>query len=342
MVRKLIIILIFVLPAFADAQKVHIGEQTFHFNDNSRNRPIVTELWYPTDEMYQKSDSTDYYPFIHLPTIKNARVNPGHYPIVFISHGTGGGRKTLEWLADILVEQGFMVAAVDHWGNTYDNKIAINFVTPWERPQDISFALTQLLNDQTFGPLINHDRIGAAGFSLGGYTVLALAGAKISLDALLSFSETAQGKKELNIPEYPGILKELNKEKVKESFLKSPDLKDSRFKAFFAMSPALGQGFTESEQFKTIKSPVYIIGAQSDSIAPIKTNALYYNSLIPTSKIIVIPGLAGHYVFLNEATPLIKKQVPFLFVDAPSVKRYTIHQQVGNLAADFFSKNLKH
>lgn len=330
------------MPAFVVAQKVHIGEQTFRFYDSSRQRPVITEVWYPTEQNYQKSDSAYEYPFLHIPTIRNAKVIPGVYPIVFISHGTGGGRQTLEWLADILVEQGFMVAAVDHWGNTYDNKIAIDFVTPWERPLDISFALTQLLNDQTFGPLVDRNRIGAAGFSLGGYTVLALAGAKISLDALVKFSETPIGKKELTIPEYPGILKELNQEKVRESFLKSSELKDLRFKAFLAICPALGQGFSDSTQVSNIKSPVYIVGVQSDSIAPIKTNALHYQALISASKILVIPGLAGHYVFLNEGKQATKKQVPFLFIDDPSVNRSAIHQQVGNLAADFFSKNLSH
>ena len=113
-----------------------------------------------------------------------------------ISHGTGGGRLTLEWLADILVQNGFMVAAVDHWGNTFDNKIAIDFVTPWERPQDISFVLTALLKDPLFGPEIDQNRIGAAGFSIGGYTVLALAGGRLDFEALKNYTNTSPGKKE--------------------------------------------------------------------------------------------------------------------------------------------------
>ena len=42
--------------------------------------------------------------------------------------------------------------------------------------------IDKLLADPRFGPRIDATRIGAAGFSLGGYTVLALAGARLSRD----------------------------------------------------------------------------------------------------------------------------------------------------------------
>ncbi|MBS1529989.1 MAG: dienelactone hydrolase [Bacteroidetes bacterium] len=336
--KKLILIISLLVPFIAGAQ--NIGETTLHFNDVSRQRPLTTEIWYPTADTIKKHD-TNFQPFARMETVKDAAIS-GKYPLIMISHGTGGGRLTLEWLADILVKNGFIVAAVDHWGNTYDNKIAIDFVTPWERPQDISFVLTGLLKDDKFGPAVDRDRIGAAGFSIGGYTVIALAGAQLDYEELKNYTNSPAGTKELNVPEFPGLINVVRSGKVEESFNKSPRLlKDSRIKAFFAICPAIGQGFVKSEQFNKVDNPLYIVGAESDSIAPYKTNALHYHELIPKSHYFLVKGKVGHYVFLGEAAEPVKKQGPVYFVDDPSVNRHKVHEEVGQIAVRFFKQNLK-
>ena len=339
--RIVFIISAFLLSAFASAQNITIGETTIRFNDTVRKRPLITEVWYPTTDSIQKHN-TGFVPFARMETVKDGKIANKKYPLIMISHGTGGGRLTLEWLADILVQNGFMVAAVDHWGNTYDNKIAIDFVTPWQRPRDISFVLTRLLNDSKFGPAIDQDRIGMAGFSLGGYTTISLAGGVLNFDALKEFTNSPTGQKEVNIPEFPGLMEVIKTGKPDESFKNSPQhLKDKRFKAYFAICPALGQGFAAASQFEEIDKPLYIVEVESDGITPYKTNAEHYHDLIPASQYFLIKGKANHYVFLGEAADPVKKEAPVYFVDDPSVDRHAIHQQVGEMAAVFFKRNLK-
>lgn len=331
MKRSIFIIITFLLPFFASAQ--NIGERTIRFNDTTRKRPLVTEVWYPTADTVKPGK--DFKPFLNEATVKDGAIGNGKYPLILISHGTGGGRLTLEWLADNLVRHGFIVAAVDHWGNTYDNKIAIDFVTPWERARDISFVLSGLLSNKAFGTHIDTGKIGAAGFSIGGYTVIALAGAQLDIKAL-------EQTKEVDLPEFPNLFSTINMADVRKSYDQSPaSLKDQRIKAFFAICPAIGQGFVKTSQFKDINKPVYIVGAENDSIAPYKTNAAHYHKLIPGSKFLLIKGKAGHYVFLSEAAEPVKKQAPVYFTDDPSVDRHAIHQQVGDLASEFFKSELK-
>src|ERR1700744_1158330 len=110
MLKKLISILLSICPLLALAQS-QIGERTFAFNDIARHRPLKTEVWYPTNDT-RKPDSIPGYPFIHIPTVRNASLPSGIHPLILISHGTGGGRMTLEWLADALVQKGYIVAAV--------------------------------------------------------------------------------------------------------------------------------------------------------------------------------------------------------------------------------------
>jgi predicted dienelactone hydrolase len=340
MQAKHILLLLLLMPATIFAQTL-IGEKTFRYNDTTRKRPLITEIWYPTTDASKAPALKQDFPFLHEPTVRNAKLPSDKHPLILISHGTGGGRMTIEWLADILVKQGFIVAAVDHWGNTYDNKIAINFVTPWQRAQDISFVLTQFLNDPELDKVIDRQRIGAAGFSIGGYTVIALAGAKLNLKALDDFTNTPQGIKEITIPEFPNLKDVLDDKEVKASFAKSPPLKDKRIKAVFSMCPAVGQGFVKQSQFKNVDIPLFIVGAQSDSIAPVKTNAAHYHQLMPESKLFVVPGKTAHYVFLNEAIPEVKKTGGPMFNDDASVDRHAVHQLVGGMAARFFKENLK-
>ncbi|OOQ60894.1 alpha/beta hydrolase family protein [Mucilaginibacter pedocola] len=339
-VKHIIIVAAAALPLIAGAQATKIGQRTIKYNDTARQRPLVTEVWYPTTDS-REPFVIPHYPFVHTSTVRDAKLPEGKHPLIMLSHGTGGGRITLEWLADALVQKGFIVASVDHWGNTYDNKIAINFITPWQRPQDISFVLTGLLNDKEWGKAIDANRIGAAGFSIGGYTVIALAGGKMDFNALKAFSNTPEGIKETTIPEFPNLLEQVDEKAADQSFRNSPDLKDKRIKAFFAICPAIGQAFKSKAQLVRITAPLYIVGSQSDSIAPIKTNAVYYHKFIPKSKLLIIPGKTGHYVFLNEATEETKAAGEVYFNDNASVNRKAVHQQVGNVAAKFFETALK-
>jgi len=47
----------------------------------------------------------------------------------------------------------------------------------WERARDLSAVIEDILADPTFTTPIDAERIGAAGFSQGGYTMIAIAGA---------------------------------------------------------------------------------------------------------------------------------------------------------------------
>lgn len=316
-----------------------IGQRTFQFRDQSRNRPVVTEIWYPTNDTLKRSDQL-FSPFIRQYTVRNGAIPTGKRPLIMLSHGTGGGRLTLEWLAQALAKSGFVVAAVDHWGNTYDNKVPLEFLKPWERPLDISFALTSLLSDKDFKAAIDPQRIGAAGFSFGGYTVIALAGGVLDYTALLTYYRTT-GKQELDIPELPGVAKYLDDPTLATAVKKIPPLQDNRIRAFFAISPALGQGFTQQQQVKAIQAPLFIVGSQSDSMAPVETNARHFHKLITGSDYFEFTGQTGHYVMLNEAIDEVKKSDPIYFQDAPSVNRHEVHSQTAALAIRFFRNTLK-
>jgi predicted dienelactone hydrolase len=334
--RSLYITLIIALFHHTICAQTHIGQRTFHFKDEKRNRPLVTEIWYPTTDTLKQSDKA-FSPFTREVTVRDGKLPATKLPLILISHGTGGSRLSLEWLADALVQKGFIVAAVDHWGNTYDHKLPLEFLKPWERPQDISFVISSLLDQPDIKAVINPDKIGMAGFSFGGYTAIALAGGRFDFLSLLNYYKTT-GRQEINVPEFPGLNKYLDDKDLLVVAKNPPTLSDKRIKAFFSISPALGPGFVSD---RDITAPVYIVGSQSDSIAPVKTNALRYHQLIKGSQYYVNPGKTGHYVMLQEAIDDVKKEAATYFTDDATVSRHQVHLKVDSLAVGFFVKYLK-
>jgi len=145
-------------------------------------RPIAATVWYPASPNSIESEwSAGVFRFGYS-ALDAPFADTKRYPLVVISHGTGGSAAQLSWLAERLVNAGFMVAGVNHHGNTAaeDTRSPAGFVLPEERTRDLTVLIDRLLADRELAPHIDPARIGAAGFSLGGYSVLALAGAHLT------------------------------------------------------------------------------------------------------------------------------------------------------------------
>lgn len=324
---------------FLQTHKFNVGQSTIELIDHKRERPVKTEIWYPTKDTTKQNITTEY-PFKLPPTSKDAEIASGKFPLIMLSHGTGGNRISQMWLACELAGNGYIVASVDHYGNTLDNKIPENFVKVWDRPLDVSFAIDRLLTESQWVAAIDTTQIGMAGFSLGGYTTIALAGGTLNYELLKEFSNTKEGKVEFDLPELGDVSKFITPEIIELGNKEYRSLKDYRISAFVAMAPAIGQGFNDKNQFKSVDKTVLIIGGQNDERTPVKTNAKHYNGLINGSKYIELKGQVGHYIFMNEAKKGLKKNAPIVFKDDKSVDRKEIHENISKMIVKFFNNEL--
>ncbi|GAA3835710.1 alpha/beta hydrolase family protein [Streptomyces phyllanthi] len=201
-------------------------------------------------------------------------------PLVVISHGSGGSGSDMGWLVHPLVESGFRVAALDHHGNNFvDGYEPEGFLHVWEQPRDITFALDALAREQPLGP------VGAAGFSMGGYTVAALAGARIDPQVLLGIAMGAAPMPAL--PEFPDALDALLKKYSELELLSAlesaaADLSDPRIQAVFQVAPGIGR-FLTPESLRTVRVPVEIRWAGADTISPYEEDTRPYLEHIPTA-----------------------------------------------------------
>ena len=115
-------------------------------------------------------------------------------PLVVLSHGSGGHYNNFAWLIEVLNEHGYVVAAVNHPFNTVNDNTPEGVARAWDRPPDISLLIDEMLANPKWASVIDRNKIGAAGFSSGGYTVIALAGADYNIARMHSYcASSARG-----------------------------------------------------------------------------------------------------------------------------------------------------
>jgi predicted dienelactone hydrolase len=336
---------------------LHVGVTTRVFHPAAmRNwrgdaqKSLRCTIWYPASDSAVEVRQTVGDPA--TPLFEAGMAAPGApfapsvyaWPLVLLSHGTGGSAVQLAWLGTALARAGFIAVAVDHPGN---NSLAP--MTPegmalwWERATDLSEVLDGMLADGEFGSRIDPKLIAAAGYSLGGYTVLELAGARTDIQRLFELCAKNDDNAVCHVPEAHGmgsvedILRATRKTSGESLARSGESFRDPRIKAVFAIAPALGFTLTE-ESLREIKRPVQMVLGDADRIAPADNNADYVQTFVRGAGVTLLPKVS-HYTFLDTCTAAGKKALSRYCAD--DVDRDAVHAQVAAQAVGFFEKSLR-
>ncbi|WP_436643817.1 alpha/beta hydrolase family protein [Microbaculum sp. FT89] len=159
----------------ADAEQI-AGYDQFAFDAPHRAGKVGASVWYPVGTKTYKGNIGENPLFEGTPAYVGAEVADGRFPVVLLSHGSGGNMDGLSWLSSALAARGAMVLAVNHPGSTTGDSSPRRSVKLDERAADLSVALDRLLETPVFADHIDRERIDALGFSLGGATALGLGG----------------------------------------------------------------------------------------------------------------------------------------------------------------------
>ncbi|GAA4893545.1 putative dienelactone hydrolase [Stackebrandtia albiflava] len=217
-------------------------------------------------------------------------------PVVLVSHGTGGAAEQMTWLAETLSRAGFLAVSVDHHGNNYvDGYRAGGFAAFWDRPRDFTVVMDHLAETGPVG------RIGAAGFSIGGYTAAALVGARGDRDR---FAVMLSGTVPVPpTPELPDLVAAVDAEVPESVRARWPtsaegDQSDARVSAAFLVAPAIGP-LLDPRSLTEIDRPVAVRWGGADDVTPAGENAELYANLIPGADGRQVGEEVGHYWFLH-------------------------------------------
>jgi predicted dienelactone hydrolase len=139
----------------------------------------TVELPFPTLVLYP-SDSPEHPEQLGpdvLSVAMNAPVAAGVFPLVVISHGSGGSPMSHRTLAAHLARNGFVAAMPEHPGNNRNNnELADTIANLTNRPRHIRAVIDWAFASDAFGSSLLPDTVAIIGQSMGGYTALAVAG----------------------------------------------------------------------------------------------------------------------------------------------------------------------
>jgi predicted dienelactone hydrolase len=316
---------------------------------DAREHTLDVTVWYPTDNAAREKPlvirGLDIFELGRVAQDASLAATAARFPLVVISHGTGGSALSMAWLGEALAAHGYITAAVNHPGNNAaEPYTAKGFSLWWERARDLSETISGMLADAEFGERIDAGRIGSAGFSLGGYTMIAIAGGITDMPEFLRFCDSPEaGATCSSPPEFPSLVEEFRKliRTHPEVLQHSGDsYRDARVRAVFAMAPGLGPAFSASS-LATIAIPVEIVAGESDHNVPVALNAKYLAAKIPGASLHLFPGKVAHYVFLDSCTDRGRETLAGLCVDARGVDRDAIHAATVRRALQFFQVALK-
>jgi predicted dienelactone hydrolase len=284
-------------PELASYGQHTIGVRTIQVTDRNRidilntkeggpaaryDRSLTLEIWYPAKLAADQKPEGDYHvvtrdpavtAILHGKAVRDATPEtPGPaFPLVIISHGYPGNRFLMSHLAENLASKGFVVASIDHKDSTYDDQKAFAS-TLYNRSFDQLFVLNEMARLGRAGSgsflsgLVDTNRTGLVGYSMGGYGLVNTIGGGYS-----KASETFAGAP-------PNHL-------LADRGASNPEYRrsmDSRIKAAIAIAPwGMQNGFWDAEGLKGITTPVLFVAGSVDNVAEYEkgTKAIYQQAV---------------------------------------------------------------
>lgn len=282
---------------------------------------ITIAIWYPSAD---HSSPIKFGPFTTL-AARDGRIDGRRLPLVVLSHGRGGSFIVHHDTAEYLADAGFVVAAIDHPGDTaLDKSLFYDLSIYVRRPLDVKRAIDYVIAASPLAAAIDPDRIGIYGFSRGGYTALVAIGANPDFALGLPFCRERTDKvcDQIRAQEYP----------------KTPLTHDHRIKAAVIADPV--STFFTAQGLADITIPVQLWGSEKggDGVEPKTVEAI--NTMLKAPHTFTKVEHTQHFSFLTVCPTQIAETQPVLCQDPPELDRAQFHQQFNDALTRFFRANL--
>jgi len=151
---------------------------------NGAEPPLTVGIWYPTN-----APATPHALGNFTQTVApDAPISGDRLPLVVMSHGGAGWYDGHYDTAIALAQAGFVAAALSHAGDTFNDQSGV--LQLWRRPAQLHRLVDYMLDKWRWHGRLDAARVGAFGFSNGGFTVLVAAGGIPDLSKIGPFCET--------------------------------------------------------------------------------------------------------------------------------------------------------
>lgn len=313
---------------------------------DGEHRALDVAVWYPAAPLPDDPPSAhstepvqvaDNPAFEGVTVLRNAPARPGRFGLVVLSHGSFGYWGNQSWLAPTLVQAGYVVAAPNHPGTTHTDRRPDEGAALWQRPRDVTHVMNAFLADAPVrhspswrGLTVDEQSVFVVGHSLGGWTALALAGARFDPDL---FDADCQHHPELGAC---GVVKELQAGALPHRTRLAMPMGDARVRGVVLLDAGGTRGFS-TDSLQGLTTPVLLLAAtEPNPQVPLALESQALLKRLPTATT-QWEWLAGgtHFSFLQTCKPgaaaLLEADTPgdgIICRDGPGLDRNTLHQRV--------------
>ncbi|BAY00986.1 alpha/beta hydrolase [Anabaena cylindrica FACHB-243] len=277
------------LPNLKTEGSVKSKKYQLEFFDVTRNRRLLTDVYVPN---------------VQHPT-----------SVIVISHGLGLDSSNFRYLAAHLASHGLAVVVPNHpvanapklhpqqsLGKSHTTRLIESgeFI---DRPLDIKFILNQLekvnKSDGKFQGRLNLQQVGVVGQSFGGYTALALVGAKINFEQLKRDCQPDTLRDTWNM----SLFLQCRALELQSESKLVYNLRDERVKAAIAVNPITSSIFGQAG-LNQIQTPVMLVGSSEDTVAPaLYEQILPFSWLTNPHKYLVMFVGGTHFSSIGNSNP---------------------------------------
>jgi predicted dienelactone hydrolase len=338
----IVILLLCIAPTATAAPLWNVGYRIIDVKDVLTGESFPVALWYPTRAAAAPRFVTGTLSLCRFPTIlcrrvayempvaQDAPVASGSFGAIIVSHGAGGMALLHRDLAMALASQGYVVAAPTHPRGGGDD---ISGVGVWVgRPKQVSRVVDTILGDAGLGSHVERNRIGVVGHSNGGYTALAVAGAKPDPSAVVAHCR--QHPDDARFCAFGGAATRQATREVGHI----PELRDPRVRSIVVMAPNAAP-FTDGA-LTGVTIPVLVYAAENDDLTQVRYHAERLAKGLPQAECVLVKG-AGHFSFVAQFPTVLKIIAGEGARDPEGFDRDALHEVLNREIVAFFNRTLQ-
>lgn len=285
---------------------------------------VETALWYPAEGATPRATRLD---FFSQDLATGAPVQGRNLPLIVLSHGSSSSFTGHVDTAFALAQAGFVVAALTHTGdNTRDRAGAADLGA---RMRQFAAVIDYVVDHWNPGA-VNPDRIGAFGYSAGGFTVLVAAGGTPDLSRITAHCAANPTFFDCRLiaaaaaPAAPTVL------------TRAP----RALRALVVAAPALGFTFGPGS-LAELAMPVQLWQAEEDAILPKPYYVEPVRFALPRPPEFHSVAGAGHFDFMAPCPEGLARVAPAICENRPGFDRAVFHARFNAAVVRFMTDALR-
>lgn len=319
-----------ILSAIVFVTAAHAGSIGFReiTVPDGADRPLRVGLWYPTDTAPSPQRLATFSQVV----APGAAVAGRALPLIVLSHGTGGWYGSHYDTALALAGAGFVVAALSHTGDTYDDHSRAAQI--WDRPRQVHRLIDFMLGEWPEHAQLDAAHVGVFGFSAGGFTALVAAGGTPDFSKIPAHAAAHPDF-------YDSRLFRASSNEASANAARRPItfVHDPRVKAIVVAAPALGYTFAP-DGLKAVTAEVQLWQAEDDHILPGDEYAPAVRDALPRPPEFHLIPNADHYDFLSPCSLQLAHIAPEICQSRVGFDRTVFHIRFNADVVRFFTRTL--